>query len=118
MRNEFIEEKFILRTPEIEANKGEKIKVEVYLLGELMFQITFEELGKRIKKEFEEYSEYEDEDIGRRLYNKYIKEKGIDVELRRKTDTPFFIIFPAYAFIIWALPIIVFSLLGIVFKKK
>jgi len=59
--------------------------------------------------------------LSKKEFTKRLKDaKEIDIYSSYKIKEPkaFYILFPIYAFLIWALPIIVFSLLGLVFKKK
>ena len=111
MKKEFIEEKFVLWMPSLKQAEGK------YVFGEQLFQITLEELGKKVKARYSEYSDLEDRDVGRRVFDKYLKDKGLDVELRYEPSI-FYIVFPIYTFFIWALPVIVFSLVGIIFSRK
>lgn len=49
---------------------------------------------------------------------KDVKELQIESQHKVKNPLEFYILFPLYAFLIWALPIIVFSLVGLVFSRK
>jgi hypothetical protein len=108
MKSHFVEEDYeistVLKVPEkIPSTDKESHNIE--MIGEFLFS------GKDVfhtvsitKKEFVE---------------KIKKAKGITIETKTKVkDNSIYLILPLYAFAIWMIPILVFSLVGLLFLTK
>jgi hypothetical protein len=51
--------------------------------------------------------------------DKIKKAKGLTIESKRNiTDNSIYIFFPIYSFFVWGLPILVFSLIGVIFGRE
>ena len=108
MKSHFVEEDYeittVLKVPE-KIPSTDKESHDIEMIGEFLFS------GKDVfdtvsitKKEFVE---------------KIKKAKGITIETKTKIkDNSIFLILPLYTFAIWMIPILVFSLVGLLFSKK
>ncbi len=108
MKSHFIEEDYevtlVYKTPE---------KVKSLSNPEKEWEIVAESLfsGKDV---------YETISITKKEFIERIKKaKSVTIESKSKVkDTSIYLFFPIYAFIVWTIPVLVFSLLGLLFSKK
>jgi hypothetical protein len=49
--------------------------------------------------------------------DKIKKAKGVTIESKTKVDKAIYVILPIYAFLVWGIPILVFSLVGVIFGR-
>lgn len=108
MKNDFIQEDYeimmIYKTPE-KIPPTEKFPNEWEVLAEDLFygKDVFDTLSIT-KKQFADRMK---------------KAKGVTIESKNKVkDKSVYVFLPLYAFAVWAIPILVFSLLGILFYRK
>lgn len=106
MKAAFIDEDYEItiayKTPEKVQATGNTQK-EWEIVGETLFHDVFDEISIT-KKQFIERIQ---------------KAKGITIESKHKlNDYKIYIYLPLYAFAVWGVPIVVFTLLGILFSKK
>lgn len=68
----------------------------------------------------EEYLQKVRKTITKEELNAILKDEGLKIKCQRKIDDPaaVYILFPLFAFFIWALPVTVFSLVGLLFSKN
>jgi len=108
MKSHFIEEDYevtlVYKTPEkvksaTNSDKEWEIVAESLFFGKDVFDtisITKKEFIERIKKA-----------------------KSVTIESKNKVkDTSVYLFFPIYAFIVWSIPVLVFSLIGLLFSRK
>jgi hypothetical protein len=110
MKKEFIEEKYLIKPSALIQKKINNVKEEGYSNKEIyeFFVNNYKKIliDKEIPKDAESI-------------NDLLKGgSSFEVESQHKTDNLIYLLLPAYAFCIWAVPIIIFSLLGLVFKNK
>ena len=110
MKKDFIEERYFIKPPALLQNKINNAKEERYSNKEIYEYLVdkYKELliDKKMSKNTEEL-------------NDILKDEGIlRIESQHRTESLIYLLLPAYTFLIWAVPIMVFSLCGLVFDKK
>ena len=109
MREDIIEEEYYIPLPELLKAKIREAKQDGYNDQEIV-DFLLNKLKELITQK--KLSPTEEE------LNALLKTKEIQVRFHRNVDPIFYIVLPIYAFLIWGIPILVFSLVGIMFSRK
>ncbi len=109
MREDIIEEEYYIPLPELLQTKIKEAKQDGYNDQEIV-DFLLNQLEELITQK--KLSPTEEE------LNALLKTKEIQVRFQRNVEPILYIVLPIYAFLIWALPILVFSLIGTIFTRR
>ena len=109
MNKNLINENYIIPLPETLQAKISEAKKHDY---------TNQEVIDYLQDKFKELIDRETLSIKAEELNKLLMTKELHIKSQHNVDSIIYLILPIYAFGIWAIPILVFSIVGSIFSRK